>query len=926
MIKLIFPVSGKRLLHVFVCLSSLLPILVTSPAARAQTQQQPFLFAYTTVNGQETVVTFLRDETTGVLTLLPAAPIPFKDLCLPEAIDQQSPPNFLFGVCANGLAMYSFDSTSGAVAEISSSPYTAPNTTGNGAYAVAEATGQYVYLVKFTLPDAVGNYQFILDQFQIDRTTPSLVPLTSVTLPFLGQLGGIYPDPNHHGIAIYTTVTDNAVPPGTQVPTLFLITFDPVTGAANVPAVGTAFPGTNAVSFAGSPSGNSVVIGSSNGTVPGPGTSGTVTVLSLTATAFQITGSAALQAPDGTWANTLISGPAGTLFYAQYVAGPGMPVPAPFHIYTTSPPAELSTSPLPFADWPTVIDSVSDPNGSFLYSANSTSPNTGIQVYFVEPSTGYPSQTGALTSPFGQAYVLAPIFATLAGNGGGQPSSGPMLSLNTVSLNFGQVIQGQTSASQTVTLSSVGSEAVSLTSIAITGTSAADFAESDTCSPVLASAQSCTISLTFHPVGMGTSLAALSITDNSPGSPQMIPLSGTSVAPPTPTPVAAFTPAGTFNLAGTTTVGTVASAQNLILTNTGNAPMHVASIVLGGANANDFSLGTSSCIGTLAVNSNCSIPIIFAPVATGIRSSTVTVTDDAAGSPQVIAVNGTAAQVASISPAANGGSTSASITAGQTAQFLLQALPGPGFAGTVTFTCSGQPFGAACSVPGSVAISNGTPAPFTISVSTLAAGAATPEAHPPAMPFSRPAPWRPLAVVSLLAILLASRVRHTRHYRIVVPALNAIGVLLLAVLLAFSGIGCGGGASQATPPPPAQAQQQQLQTATPALLPAGGTFTGAQSASISDTTAGATIYYTTDGTTPTASSAIYSGPISLDSATTVQAIATASGYTTSSVASANYKFQTPSGTYTITVIPTVTLAGSSKSWQLNAVLLTLSVK
>jgi hypothetical protein len=31
----------------------------------AQTQQQPFLFASTSVNGQEAVVTFLRDETTG---------------------------------------------------------------------------------------------------------------------------------------------------------------------------------------------------------------------------------------------------------------------------------------------------------------------------------------------------------------------------------------------------------------------------------------------------------------------------------------------------------------------------------------------------------------------------------------------------------------------------------------------------------------------------------------------------------------------------------------------------------------------------------------------------------------------------------------------------------------------------------------------
>jgi hypothetical protein len=43
------------------------------------------------------------------------------------------------------------------------------------------------------------------------------------------------------------------------------------------------------------------------------------------------------------------------------------------------------------------------------------------------------------------------------------------------------------------------------------------------------------------------------------------------------------------------------------------------------------------------------------------------------------------------------------------------------------------------------------------------------------------------------------------------------------------------------------------------------------------------------------------------------------------VASANYKFRTPAGTYAITVIPTVTAAGSGKSWQLNAISLTLVV-
>ena len=891
MITLAFPVCGKSFCSFLLGIPFLLVVLFSTTVAMAQTQQQPFLFASTSVNGQEAVVTFLRDETSGVLTLLPAAPIPFAHQCLPEAIDQQSPPQFLFGVCANGVAMYTFDPTSGAVAEIApGSPYTA-STAGNSVYVVAEASAQYVYLIKITEPDVNGNLRFILDQFQIVRgAAPALIPINSQTLPYLGHMGGIYPDANSHGIAIYTTVSETNAAPPTQTPTLFLITFDPATGVANIPAVGTAFAGSFASSLAGSPRGDSIVVGSSNSSILEPASAGAVTILYLATTTFEITRATTVPV-YGTWPNQAVFGPAGTLFYVQYVI-PSQQGPSPLHIYASNTLQELSTSPISFADWPTIFENIADPNGNFVYATNSNSPATGVQVYFVDPGTGYPTQSGPLTSPFGQVYVLKPIFATMAGNGGGQPSSGPMLSLDAISLNFGQATEGQASAPQAVTVSSIGNEAVSLTSIAITRSSASDFTETDTCmsAPVLAPKQTCSVSITYRRLGVGNRQATLSITDNSPGSPQFIPLVGTSVAPPTPTPIASSTPAGTFNIPGTVTVGMTSSPQNLLLTNTGNAPMHVTSIVLGSVNVNDFSLGTSTCIGTLAANSSCSIPIVFAPVAAGIRSSTITVADDAPASPQVVAVNGTAAQPVSIGAAGNG-STSASVAAGQTAQFLLQATPGPGFTGTLSFVCTGQPFGSVCTVPPSVTISGGAVTPFTISVSTLTPSAVAPESRPPSAPLQRPDPWQPLAVTSLLIVLLASRIPvGRRYYGIVAPALNSIGAVFMAALLIVDGIGCGGGSSQATPPPQ-QEQQQQPQAATPSLLPAGGTFSGAQFVTISDTTAGATIYYTTDVTAPTASSLVYTSAISVNSATTVQAMATATSHTASTVASANYKFR-----------------------------------
>lgn len=76
--------------------------------------------------------------------------------------------------------------------------------------------------------------------------------------------------------------------------------------------------------------------------------------------------------------------------------------------------------------------------------------------------------------------------------------------------------------------------------------------------------------------------------------------------------------------------------------------------------------------------------------------------------------------------------------------------------------------------------------------------------------------------------------------------------------------------------------------ATPTFSPTPGAYSAAQSVSISDATAGAFIYYTTDGTTPTSSSTPYSGSISVSSSETIRAIATLSGYHTSRIASAAY--------------------------------------
>ena len=133
---------------------------------------------------------------------------------------------------------------------------------------------------------------------------------------------------------------------------------------------------------------------------------------------------------------------------------------------------------------------------------------------------------------------------------------------------------------------------------------------------------------------------------------------------------------------------------------------------------------------------------------------------------------------------------------------------------------------------------------------------------------------------------------------------------------AASGVltGCGGGKGVTSNP-------GQL-AATPTFTPGPGMYSSAQSVTISCTTSGASIHFTTDGTMPTTSSATYGSAIPISVTTTVRAIATASGYSDSTLASAAYTigpmpvvatptFEPVAGTYTSAQSVTISCATSA---------------
>jgi hypothetical protein len=208
-----------------------------------------------------------------------------------------------------------------------------------------------------------------------------------------------------------------------------------------------------------------------------------------------------------------------------------------------------------------------------------------------------------------------------------------------ISLNFGSVLEGTTSPPQTATLTNFGPLKQTF-SITITGTNSADFAQKNNCGSSLASNASCQFQVTFTPSLVGAESASLNV--NQKGSPPFsIPLSGTGTDQ---TYTVTLTPSSlTFS---TQLVGTTSQPQDATLTNTGNQPIMISNITT----AAPFSQ-TNNCPSTLAVNANCEIQVTFTPTDYGVVNGTLSVTDNATGSPQKVALSGTGTAVV-LSPTA----------------------------------------------------------------------------------------------------------------------------------------------------------------------------------------------------------------------------------------------------------------------------------
>jgi hypothetical protein len=205
----------------------------------------------------------------------------------------------------------------------------------------------------------------------------------------------------------------------------------------------------------------------------------------------------------------------------------------------------------------------------------------------------------------------------------------PAVTFSPTSLNFGNQGVGTTSSPQVTTLTNSGAGVLTITSIGITGANKGDFAQTNNCPSSVPPNGSCNISVTFTPTATGTRNAAVSVADNAPGSPQSAPLTGVGTPP-----AVTFSPTNlTFP---TQLVFTTSPAQQVTLTNSGAGVLKISHISV----ASPFSQ-TNNCPSSLGPGANCTISVKFRPGNKGIFHGTVSVTDNAPGSPQKVPLAGT---------------------------------------------------------------------------------------------------------------------------------------------------------------------------------------------------------------------------------------------------------------------------------------------
>jgi hypothetical protein len=376
----------------------------------------------------------------------------------------------------------------------------------------------------------------------------------------------------------------------------------------------------------------------------------------------------------------------------------------------TAPGVTLAPSNLSFGS--TVVGTPAAAAQSVTLTNNGTSPLTISAItatgdFALDPSTT--CSTSNQVAAGGSCTVAVSFVPTAAGtrtgtvtisdnaSGGTQvialtgAATAPGVTLAPSNLSFGSTVVGTpAAAAQSVTLTNNGTSPLTISAITATGDFALDPSTTCSTSNQVAAGGSCTVAVSFVPTAAGTRTGTVTISDNASGGTQVIALTGAATAP-------GVTLAPSNLSFGSTVVGTpAAAAQSVTLTNNGTSPLTISAITATGDFAQDPST-TCSTSNQVAAGGSCTVAVSFVPTAAGTRTGTVTISDNASGGTQVIALTGAATAVAAAITTTTLTALPSTITAGGSVTLTATVVVGstPVTSGTVTFASGTTSIGAA---------------------------------------------------------------------------------------------------------------------------------------------------------------------------------------------------------------------------------------
>jgi len=273
-------------------------------------------------------------------------------------------------------------------------------------------------------------------------------------------------------------------------------------------------------------------------------------------------------------------------------------------------------------------------SSDFVITSNGCSSTLAAATTCPITITFSPTLVGLETAILTVTYTGGSVTYNLSGTG---QASG-VVSISPTTYNFGSVSIGMPTTSSAIAVTNNSGSTIT-GSQSQSGTNAGDFTNatgSGQCPSSIANTVTCNLYVTFNPTIVGSESATLNYTfTGASGSPVTVSLSGTGVSS---APIVSLNPT---SLSFTVTLGNNQTLP-VVLTNTGTATLTISSMVL--SDTTDYAFTTipaSNCGGSVLAGNSCTINVEFEPATAGTLNKNLSITDNAAGSPQVIPLNGT---------------------------------------------------------------------------------------------------------------------------------------------------------------------------------------------------------------------------------------------------------------------------------------------